>query len=90
MDREISKIAEQLITKHKLQDETIKTILEVFFDFVRKNNIKMGTKSEDGVGIISNNPEWTMCLDTFIMAITQQIQFALIFLDDVPDDLQAY
>ena len=88
MDREISKIARQLIDS-KLQDETIKTITEIFFDFARKNNIKMGTKSEGGVGIICANPEWIMCLDGFLTTVVQQLNFAFT-LGDIPDDLQTY
>jgi hypothetical protein len=87
MEIEISSLAEQLIST-KMSDETLKEIKEIFYQIVRDNGIKQGTRSQDGRGRICDNPEWVMCKEMFLETIKSQINISLLF-DDVPDDLKA-
>lgn len=87
-EREISVIAKDLVAV-KLPKATIEEIKNMFFELARKHNIKQGTRSKDGVGIICDSFEWTMCKELFLRRIIDEIELSFL-LEEVPKDLEAY
>ena len=82
----MKKIAKQIIDTN-IPENTMKEIKDIFFQIMRENGIKQGTKSEDGNGIICDNPEWTMCKEFFLENMKSRLNFDLI-LSAVPEDLK--
>lgn len=69
--------------------DTHESSLNKFYKIMRKHGIKHGTWSEDGIGIISANPEWVMLYDVFKNKIDTYYIFANL-LKNPPKDLLAY
>ena len=70
-------------------DKTINDLWQEFYSIMRKYGIKQGTRSLDGVGIITSNYEWTMCVSLFIENTISYINFNSL-LNEVPKDLECY
>jgi hypothetical protein len=69
MKREISKISKEIISIKFKKSYTLSKCLNMFYDVMRKYNIKQGTptcndKGEE-VGRIVANFEWTICFTLF-------------------------
>lgn len=69
--------------------DTHESSLNKFYKIMRKHGIKHGTWSEDGIGVISANPEWVMLYDVFKNKIDTYYIFANL-LQNPPKDLLAY
>ncbi len=87
MNEEMSKIAEEII-RSKMPDATVTEVTNIFYEFARKNNVRMGTLSADGRSTVCDNPEWTMCKTLFLDTIKSQIEWSI--LTDTPEDLDHY
>ena len=86
----MSKVAKDIIGIKFRPNMTIKQTETLFYKIMRKYGIKEGTKDKDGVGIICDNFEWTMCKTLFLYQFKFYIDLDRISLFAVPKDLECY
>lgn len=90
-DKEISfmnKVARDIL-KIKYDDKkSYETCRKEFYGIMKKYGIKRMTKSVDGVGMIGDNFEWTMCSTLFDDTYMRYKTFGTIF--NTPKELMCY
>jgi hypothetical protein len=75
---QIEQVAKDL-SDFKLPDEYIEHIKSEFYRIMKENEVYQGTRSADGVGVLCNNFEWTMCQTMFVDVIKRQIEWSMVF-----------
>jgi hypothetical protein len=83
----MNEISSDIIAIKPDNDKSISDLWNEFYDVMRKYGIKQGTKS--GNGILTNNFEWTMCVNLFVASITNSITLNQM-MEDTPEDLRCY
>jgi hypothetical protein len=84
------KVAKDIIDL-ELPDEMIQDVKDMFFEVMRNNGVKLGTKNESGNGITMSNPEWTMCRVLFLDQLVNKLEWNFIMdMMDIPEDLKCY
>ncbi len=86
----MSKVSKDIIAIKVTEDKTIKQLFSEFYKIMRRYGIKQGTKNPNGVGIIHDNFEWTICSSLFSSHICKTIWFFDLFVSEAPKDLQCY
>lgn len=80
----IRKVAKEII-ELPYNKKSQKQLKIMFFDIMRKYNIKQGEKN--GNGRTCDNFEWTMCSTLFCERISSEIEISFMF-NGIPKDLQ--
>jgi hypothetical protein len=89
MDYKIRKASIEIVALSVNNNDTIGGLFDKFFDIMRRHGIKRGTRSKDGVGILCDNIEWTVCRTLFTSHIADALMMDFV-LGIVPEDLKAY
>jgi hypothetical protein len=86
---DIKEISKEIIQIKFEGSDTLDDCMNKFYDVMRKHGIKQNTPSENGVGVIGSNFEWTMCKVLFIDMVVQHFTLKDFF-NGVPKDLHCY
>jgi len=92
----IRDVAKEIIGIEINANMTIAELLSVFYNIMRKYNIKQGTPLFDNngkhIGTTQSNPEWIMCESLFLNRIKDSIEirigFGIIDGFEVPIDIR--
>ena len=84
----MSNVAKDII-KINPSGRTFDNIWDEFYKIMRHYGIKKGRKSENGVGVVCNNFEWSMCEALFFSRVRDYMAMSDL-LDDCPEDLMHY
>ena len=84
--KKMREIAEKII-KFDLDETTLNSLRNAFFQIMRENNIRAGT--EDGPGTRFDNYEWTICKTLFLEQVKSQLEMSFLF-KGIPKDLHHY
>lgn len=82
-------IYQDLLSIEIKADDSFISMLNKFYDVMRKWKICQGTWSTDGKGRICNNSEWSMCYEVFKAHKILSLDLWLA-LNTPPEDLLAY
>ena len=85
----MKEVAKDIIEINIEDSDTVKDLLDKFYDVMRKHGIKKGTQSvnDEGeeVGVLMNNYEWTMAWELFLVRVHDFFNFKTML--EVPKDV---
>lgn len=79
------KVAKNLIDI-QIGKRTMKSLLKLFYETMRENNIKRGERIKNGIQIA--NPEWSMCKALFLNNLYHILEMEMLL--NCPKDLDTY
>ena len=84
----LDKLYKELYGIKMNHNDTIESLVNQFYDIMRKYGIKQGTWTGRGSRLVSN-AEWNICWQVFLNNYQSSLNLACL-LHEVPEDLLAY